>query len=567
MAIPEIIEELAHKVRTEIYGRDVREAIATSMEATAEVAEWSREVAQQIIDGSFDEGALNTEIERKLNELEQEYAPRLTDVETEIDNARGNEATLGDRLDDFSSELSQTNDRISHIVNVSQFGVESTNTTNDQSEGIQQAIDYVHSLGGGTVQFNNAVYYAQGILPRDNVTLRGTGRSKLTLSPDATNHLIYYNDSQMLENFNLIGLVLDGNNLTYDLIHITEPNPGAPKKTWYMSVVDRCQIINGGVGINCPVPGSVKVINSYIAFNDIGIKQEQEHFYVTNTVIWGNRIGADIDRANHFTWVNAVFAHNTEAGIRVTNIALPTGIDSAFENAYIGCVFIDNGEYSMKGRYDRSRIVGCRFLTSQNGIETVLEGSVITGCYFDNIPGTAVVLSGESEKLGNAVVTSNVFRRCGTPVNTTKYFKGVINSNNFMDNHFGIIIRCSDINVVGNSFKNAKQESIIVDPIDGDCGYGININGNHFFNGGRTTTRNDVAHIKVDNYLIASSISSNTFRENSDRKAVHAILCLPGTNYKDVLVSANVSRNMVNDDYVLPISITKANNIGTVIDS
>lgn len=83
MAIPEIIEELAHKVRTEIYGRDVREAIATSMEATAEVAEWSREVAQQIIDGSFDEGELNTEIERKLNELEQQYAPQLTQVKEE----------------------------------------------------------------------------------------------------------------------------------------------------------------------------------------------------------------------------------------------------------------------------------------------------------------------------------------------------------------------------------------------------------------------------------------------------------------------------------------------------
>src|SRR5690625_4709981 len=84
MAIPEIIEQLAHQVRTEIYGRDVREALATSMEVTAEVAEWSREVAQQIIDGSFDEGELNTEIERKLNELEQEYAPKLSKVSNKL---------------------------------------------------------------------------------------------------------------------------------------------------------------------------------------------------------------------------------------------------------------------------------------------------------------------------------------------------------------------------------------------------------------------------------------------------------------------------------------------------
>ena len=70
MTIPQNIEELAHKVRNEIYGRDVREALATSIEATAEVAEWSRQVAQQIIDGEFDEVELLT----KLNELEQEYA-------------------------------------------------------------------------------------------------------------------------------------------------------------------------------------------------------------------------------------------------------------------------------------------------------------------------------------------------------------------------------------------------------------------------------------------------------------------------------------------------------------
>ncbi|MGN8648310.1 hypothetical protein ACTNEO_19900 [Gracilibacillus sp. HCP3S3_G5_1] len=83
MAIPENIEELAHKVRTEIYGRDVREALASSMEATAEVADWSRQVAQAIIDGEFDEAALATEIEQKLTQLEQDYAPTLTSLEQE----------------------------------------------------------------------------------------------------------------------------------------------------------------------------------------------------------------------------------------------------------------------------------------------------------------------------------------------------------------------------------------------------------------------------------------------------------------------------------------------------
>lgn len=108
MAIPEIIEQLAHKVRTEIYGRDVREAIASSMEATAEVAEWSREVAQQIIDGSFDEGALNAEIERKLNELEQEYAPELNELKVNVTN---NSNTLRIQSADISKLQSQKLDK------------------------------------------------------------------------------------------------------------------------------------------------------------------------------------------------------------------------------------------------------------------------------------------------------------------------------------------------------------------------------------------------------------------------------------------------------------------------
>lgn len=98
MAVPENIEELAHLVRTAIHGREVRESLASSMEATADVADWSRHVAQQIIDGDFEEGALQTEIERKLIELEIRYAPNLTSLEEEMEKARGDSADLSQRL-------------------------------------------------------------------------------------------------------------------------------------------------------------------------------------------------------------------------------------------------------------------------------------------------------------------------------------------------------------------------------------------------------------------------------------------------------------------------------------
>lgn len=77
-------EELAKFIREKIYGVDTRDAMAQSLLKANEVSEWSREVAQQLIDGSFDEGELNTEIERKLNELEVEYAPRLNSLDQQL---------------------------------------------------------------------------------------------------------------------------------------------------------------------------------------------------------------------------------------------------------------------------------------------------------------------------------------------------------------------------------------------------------------------------------------------------------------------------------------------------
>ncbi|WP_143189903.1 hypothetical protein, partial [Corynebacterium diphtheriae] len=64
------IEELTDYVRNAITGENVREALARSMEATNDIAVWARDVAQQLIDGTFDEAELATEIEKRLKELE-----------------------------------------------------------------------------------------------------------------------------------------------------------------------------------------------------------------------------------------------------------------------------------------------------------------------------------------------------------------------------------------------------------------------------------------------------------------------------------------------------------------
>src|SRR5690625_4136768 len=78
------IEELVDYIRNAMTGKNVREALARSVEATNEIATWARDVAQGLIDGAFDAGELATMIESKLNQLEQEYAPDLSNLKDRL---------------------------------------------------------------------------------------------------------------------------------------------------------------------------------------------------------------------------------------------------------------------------------------------------------------------------------------------------------------------------------------------------------------------------------------------------------------------------------------------------
>src|SRR5690625_1010888 len=85
---PDSIDEEISDIQNATHGVEVRGALAAGVKKSFDKSKWAGEVSQQIIDGSFDEGALNTEIERKLNELEQEYAPELTSVSSQLYNVK-----------------------------------------------------------------------------------------------------------------------------------------------------------------------------------------------------------------------------------------------------------------------------------------------------------------------------------------------------------------------------------------------------------------------------------------------------------------------------------------------
>jgi len=217
MAVPQNIEELAHQVRTAIYGRDVRESIASSMEATADVADWARSVAQAIIDGSFDEATLNTAIENKLTQLEQDYAPNLTALETEVTNARGTETNLGNRLENVDAQLAQKAKQDELYINVKNPPpplvalkgdynyVSGTGT--DDTTALQALINYaankIMTMGAGaeglTLFFPVGAYRVTTTLDITNnkrVSLLGLGKTKSMLVKDfGTTPLIDFSGS------------------------------------------------------------------------------------------------------------------------------------------------------------------------------------------------------------------------------------------------------------------------------------------------------------------------------------------------------------------------------------
>lgn len=137
MAIPQIIQELASKVRHAMYGVEVRESIAKGMEITGDTADKAYQITQNLLDGSFDQGELNTNIEQRLNDLEKEYAPKLTQLDSE--------------LNDIS-------------INIKSFGAVGDMLTDD-TQALIDAFSYMKSIGGGKLLFPKGVYkYNQYIL-------------------------------------------------------------------------------------------------------------------------------------------------------------------------------------------------------------------------------------------------------------------------------------------------------------------------------------------------------------------------------------------------------------------
>src|SRR5699024_9170310 len=131
--IPENIKQLANKVRNEIYGRDVRESIAQSMEVSGETSNEANE-------RSKDTDARQTDVE---NRFDDQIAGN-TDIDEVIDARRpeGGESypTLRKRLDDEHKEVTTQLAQTVKMKIATNYGVVGDGVT-DNTENLQTLLD------------------------------------------------------------------------------------------------------------------------------------------------------------------------------------------------------------------------------------------------------------------------------------------------------------------------------------------------------------------------------------------------------------------------------------------
>lgn len=85
------------------------------------------------------------------------------------------------------NEIDKINSQLKDIVvNVKFYGAKGDGVTND-STAINKAINFVTSVGGGTVLFPNGVYLASNIIIKSNVILKGSGTSSTVIKAFTSN--------------------------------------------------------------------------------------------------------------------------------------------------------------------------------------------------------------------------------------------------------------------------------------------------------------------------------------------------------------------------------------------
>lgn len=219
MAIPESIKKLANDIRTKIYGRDVREALASGIEAAGSIAN--------------DADVRSQETETKQTNLEKKYDEQIANMSlenpsvAEVVDARvsgydgQSYTTIGKRMDQVDAQLAQTmldlNSRSINIKNppVPLVGASGDGVSDDTSR-IQNVIDYLkNNFGGGNIYFPSGKYLISSTIKMaDNLYLIGSSRGKSSLKVMNNTNINIMIDANDTVGAGVIDITIDGNKQT-----------------------------------------------------------------------------------------------------------------------------------------------------------------------------------------------------------------------------------------------------------------------------------------------------------------------------------------------------------------
>lgn len=488
--IPESIKKLANKVRNEIYGRDVRESIAQSMEVSGETSNEANE-------RSKDTAGRQTDVE---NRFDDQIAGN-TDIDEVIDARRpeGGDSypTLRKRLDDEHKEVTTQLAQIATLV-----GRRYEGETFDNGRIVRA----IHSLpdSGGKILLPKGKFHIDPQISLeipDNIVLEGSG---------ANSTLLYTSERRLNSLIKIKGSNIKIHNIGFDLneydsksnlteVACIEANENCSN----LNILD-CKFVNGyaGIWLN-PLNGS-KINN--VTIKKCVLLRLRHHIYLGYT---------KLSEENRVDLVSDVLINNN---IISDGLYQGDGIKTSqnCRDIIITDNIIRNHERDAIDLYTSGdNIVVSNNILSDNGdkgidIKSRLEPEYPSEYY------------GHNRRM---IITNNLIdnnRGHGIGVAFGGVYLVDIANNSFTGNHFNaVMVYGRNVNIVDNLFfNNCLKENVGSAPIniygeEPNYSKNINISSNQILNNGNELTQ--TAGIRIREWSEDINITNNVIINDSTK--------------------------------------------------
>ncbi|MBT2724836.1 hypothetical protein [Bacillus sp. ISL-46] len=348
-----------------------------------------------------------------------------TDARMVLDKDGNN---ISEKIDVFSTQLADKAtkaqlENISVDVTDSRFGAKFDGVTNDSS-AIQTAIDYVSSMGGGTVRLPGGTTKANFTVKRA-VSVVGAGKEVTIIKPYSTGAVITYGDGNslmatlVLKDFTIYGNVNDPTN---DGIYFPRGVGTVTKLSGFWECTFRDIFIQycGRYGMNFSAGDNYQT-QQFSLFENIHIR------YCKNNGIYA------VGNVQNNIFIRVVCRKNGNHGMFLDNILIESTHYNPNDNTFLRCLFENNENggtcHGIKSKGQRNTYDSCWF--ERNGLQDTAKNSA---GFYNDYPSTSN--------------TMNRIRDCSFRNNYYDiwFYKG---NNNILD---GNSIMNNDTIVIGKQF-------------------------------------------------------------------------------------------------------------------